>query len=69
MIERTIAWLTHRNRRLRYRGVSTTPAGPGTASTDANQQKPKPSTTLTTGSGCTLITRNEVCMKPGMLQY
>jgi hypothetical protein len=51
MIERTIA-CSHGNRRLRYRGVSTTPAGPGTGSTDANQQKPKPkpSTTLTTGS-------------------
>jgi hypothetical protein len=39
-----------------------------TAWADAHRQKPRPSTTLTTGSGCTPITRNEVCMKPGMIQ-
>jgi hypothetical protein len=32
---------------------------------DAHRQKPRPSTTLTTKSGSTPITRNEVCMKPG----
>ena len=69
MIERTIAWLTRQPQAALPRRQYNT-GRPRHRSTDANQQKPKPShTTLTTGSGCTLITRNEVCMKPGMLQY
>ncbi len=36
----------------------TTPAGSCTASADAHRQKPKPSTTLISGSGSTPITRN-----------
>jgi hypothetical protein len=34
----------------------------------ARRQKPRPSTTLVSGSRSTPVTRNEVCMEPGMLQ-
>ena len=38
-----------------------------TARAAARQQKPRPSTTLISRSDRTPVTRNEVCMKPGML--
>jgi hypothetical protein len=36
--------------------------------TDAHPQKPRPSTTLDSTPESTPVTRNKVCMKPGMLQ-
>jgi transposase InsO family protein len=49
--------------------TGTTPTDSCTAWADAHRQKPRPSNTLTTRSGSTPITRNEVCMKPGVLQW
>jgi hypothetical protein len=34
---------------------------------DAHPQKPRPSTTLDSTPESTPVTRNEVCIKPGML--
>jgi hypothetical protein len=36
--------------------------------TDAHPHKPRPSTTLDSTPESTPVTRNKVCMKPGMLQ-
>jgi hypothetical protein len=48
------------------RGIAQ-PAGSCTASAAAHPQMPRPSTPLTNRPGNTPVTRNEVCMKPGML--
>ena len=53
---------------LRRGWPGTTNAGSCTASGDARPRRPRPSTTLDCTPESTPVTRNEVCMKPGMLQ-
>ena len=48
--------------------MSTTSAGSCTGSGAAHPRKPRPSTTLDSTPESTPVTRNQVCMKPGMLQ-
>ena len=49
--------------------ISTTNAGSCTGSGAVRPRKPRPSTTLSSTPESTPVTRNEVCMKPGMLHY